>query len=268
MDKKFCLLIFALLVIFTVFAGCTGVSNLHSSWSYTLDIKTDGPIENATIIIPLPVLNGTLVIGDVILTPDDFAKGNVTAEFTRNPPGLDFMGAGDLGYEPCFVVLHADMLVPEEGEYIPPVYRMSNGAWMDITDPNDFIDTLNPVGNISMIVPKYNFKWVQPQIKKTGEWRIVYNNQHVSHTIPVFADYQADPSTEVSISMSFRSRNEWEEGYDAWVGNLIWESSTKQFTGSQNGWFMTGCDLYFDGSAFPNLETPEWQKRIGNSSKG
>lgn len=268
MDKKLYVLIFAFLILFTVFAGCTGISNLHSSWSYTLDIKADGPIENATFIIPLPVLNGIPVIGDMILTPEDFAKGNVTAEFTRYPPGLDLTGADDLGYEPCFVVLHADMLIPGEGEYIPPVYRMSNGAWIDLTDPNDFIDTLNPVGNISMIVPKYSFRWIEPEIKNTGEWRIVYNNQHVSHMIPVYANYLADPSTEVSIKMSLSSCNEWEKGYDAWIGNNIRESFTKQFTGSQNDWFMAGCDLYFDGSAIPNLDNPEWRKRFENFSKG
>ena len=268
MNKKLYVLIFCLLVLLAFFAGCTGGPRAFNPlWEYSIEIKADGPIENVTFIIPLPVLNGTPIIGDVVLKPDDFAKGNVTAEFTRNPPGLDLTGADDLGYEPCFVVLHADMLVPEESKYPPNVYRIDKGDNVQVYDIDDFINTLNPIGNESLIVPKYNFIWQEPKILEIKKTNIIYAEQSSFHMIPVFVSYQSESYVDLDLNIYFRRWNQWKQGYDAWTGNNLHECYFGEFRGPQDSWLLIDGYLKLEDGIFPNLESPEWQELIKNSSK-
>lgn len=121
-SKSFLLLV--IIGLITITAGCSESVEprlFHSSSGYKLHIQTDEPLSNVTFYIPLPVKNGTPVVGAAELTPGVFERNNFSIEIrgvaTRNgyhrvvcTPGQssdmvkDSYGYNDPGYTTTYTI--------------------------------------------------------------------------------------------------------------------------------------------------------------------
>lgn len=249
-------------------AGC--VTDLDprmssSTFEYSISIQSDNVIKNATFIIPLPVKNGTPVLGNEILNVKDFQKEGIDIEFIKKPSDLDLITSTNIEYyTPCFVVIHGDYLVPDKTTH--KIYQMEKSVRIVPSKPDfSLINTLYPIGNESLIVPKYNFTWKSPQIGEVQNTNIRYTPQSIPEKTAIFSQYNTSDKTRVSVFFSLQGRNTWKQGYDAWVGNTYSEFFSRHYTGPQNGWFLINGEMQLLDGIYPNYDHPEWQKALNGS---
>ncbi|WP_148277566.1 hypothetical protein [Methanoregula formicica] len=130
------------------------------------------------------------------------------------------------------------------------------------------VNTLYPIGNGSLIVPKYNFTWESPRIRDIQNTNIHYIPRKIPEKTAIFARYNASDKTRVSVSFSLQGRNTWKQGYDDWVGNTYSEFFSGYYTGPQSGWRSIHGEMQLLDGIYPNPAHPEWQKtlnRTGNN---
>jgi hypothetical protein len=252
------------LALLTIVSGCTNDFEphmFHNISQYSIAIQSNGPIENATFIIPLPVKNGNPTIGPAILEKNDFIQENISIEFTKTPPGLNLSDAETLvGYDPCFVVIHADKLVSADPGTYATIYHFEKKVNNPMGTFNGFINTRNPIGNEPLITPKFNFTWQEPQVGKIDTTHIRYNPQKIPQITMIYSNYQASPSTHVGIFFALQGSNEWNEGFDEWKMNSYRDSFSRTFYGgSQAGWFFTDGDLELLYGIYPNTTHSAWR---------
>jgi len=269
------LVIFSLLISLTLLSGCTDSFNprlFTSAYEYNLQIQSDTSLHKVTFIIPLPVKNGMPVVGNDALTADDFQQLGISAYLTQSPPGLNLSDAVSLpaGYQPWFVVIRADELAPANGS--SAVYTMKKDDYIDPPQLSHFRVTPNPVGTESLIVPKFNFTWKDPEVKNAKRYAIWYNPYQIPHNTLLYADYYAVPSANVSVSFGYYGQNMWFEEYDNSYTNSYQESFSVQLNGEQHGWYSTPGFIrsgafpgYSSGfEEYPNATNPEWQQVLNN----
>jgi hypothetical protein len=277
MGKKDSMKIFLVvisLVSLILISGCLDSFNprlFTSSYEYNLQIQTDRPLYNVTFIIPLPVKDGIPVVGNKTLTADDFRQPGISAELTQSPPGLNLTGSVPLqGYQPWFVILKADELVPVNGSSV--VYSMEKNNIHYYTQLTNFRVVPNPVGTESLIVPKFNFTWKDPEKEKIDQYIIWYKPYVIPQDTTVFVDYQTLSSANITLALSYSVRNSWIEAYDDWYINDNKEIFSEQFTGIKNGWNNISGLMYsghypgvtWDIENYPNVTNPEWQQVLNH----
>ena len=263
------LLVVFSLVSLIIISGCLDSFNprlFQSTTAYDLQIQSASPIHNATFIIPLPVKDGIPMVGNKTLTADDFRQPGISATLTQSPPGLNLTGAVPIqDYQPWFVILRADELVPANGS--SGVYSVEMRNIHYYTQLTNFRVIPNPVGTESLIVPKFNFTWKDPEVKKTEFYVIQYSPYRVPHDTLLYTDYQTVPSAHVTISFSYLVKNMWFEEYDDSFSNDYQDQFIEPFIGENHGW----CSVH--GSIrsvsewnlwYPNATNPEWQQVLNH----
>lgn len=264
------LVIFSLLISLTLISGCTDSFNprlFTSAYEYNLQIQSDTSLHNVTFIIPLPVRDGAPLVGNQTLTAEDFRQPGVSAVLTQSPPDLNMSGAVSLpaGYQPWFVVIRADELAPANGS--SAVYTMKKDDYIDSAQLSHFRVTPDPVGTESLIVPKFNFTWKDPEVKNAKRYAIWYNPYQIPQETQIYADYNTTSSARVTISFSYFEKNMWFEGYDDSFSNKYQDQFIKQYNGEKHEWnFVNGTiksvsdwDVWY-----PNATNPEWQQVLNN----
>jgi hypothetical protein len=255
------------LIILIITSGCTDdfkPKMFRSIAKYTVDVQSNGPVENVTFIIPLPVKNGTPMIGSEILEKKDFIQDNISIEFSNNPQGLNRTGAETLqGYEPLFLVIRADRMVSANPGPFATIYHFEKETDYPVGHFNSFINTQNPVGNESLITPKFNFIWQEPKIEKIGITDIFYQPQKIPEQTTIYVNYQASSQTHVGIYFDVEGSNYWNEGLDEWKMNTYRDDFSKTFSGgSQTGWYFVDGNLELLYGIYPNTTNPEWQQAL------
>jgi len=257
------------LISLIIISGCTDSFHprlFSSAYEYNLQIQSDRPLHNATFIIPLPVKDGVPLVGNQTLTADDFRQPGVSATLTQSPPGLNLTGAVSLqGYQPWFVVIRADELAPVNGS--SEVYSAEKSNIHYYTQLKNFRVAPNPRGIESLIVPKFNFTWKDPEVKKATLYAIWYTPYKIPQETQIYADYNTTSSARVIISFSYFEKNMWFEGYDDSFSNKYQDQFIKQYDGEKHEWnFMNGTiqsvsdwDLWY-----PNTTNPEWQQVLNH----
>ena len=254
-----------------IISGCTTTDfkpkMFHAAAKYTIDIQSNGPVENVTFIIPLPAKNGTPMTGSQILDQKDFFQDNVSTEFSKTPPGLNLTGAETLkGYEPVFIIIRAEKFVSANPGPFATIYHFEKETDNPGGQFYGFINTQHPVGNESLITPKFNFIWQEPVIAKTGITDIFYQPRKIPEQTKIYVNYQAPSQTRVGIYFDVEGSNYWNEGLDEWKMNAYRDDFSKTFYGgSQEGWYLADGNLELLYGIYPNATNPEWQMALNQT---
>jgi hypothetical protein len=233
-------------------------------------IATSEPITNATFYLPLPVKNSIPVMGDTVLAEGDFLTKDYSISFTRSPPGLNLAGAYlVLDNEPLFLRIFAYSMIPETGHFYPNAsLEVRIEKQSSHNNPRLFLNTLFPVGNESVILPKFDFFPPAP-IRETGPYMdfIGYRYVRTSQRVPVYADYSASPSAIVSVFLSIHGYNGWRQETRS-LGNSYTDSAYWVQSGESHGWQRAQGDYTPGVGVYPVLSSPTWQKVMKGYKEG
>ena len=262
------IILFFSLVLLPVIAGClfldTEPYDFHSGSQYEMVIETSEPITNATFYLPLPVKNSNPVVGDAVLAESDFLMKNYSISFTRSPPGLNLAGAYPiLDNEPLFLRIFADSMIPETGHLYPNAsLEVRIDKQVNHNNPGLFLNTLSPVENESVILPKFDFSPPVP-VQETGPYMdfIGYRYVRTPQHIPIYADYSASSSAVVSVFLSIHGYNGWRQETRS-LGNAYTDSVYWLQRGESHGRQLASGEYTPGVGVYPVLSSPTWQKVI------
>ncbi|MDD1673878.1 MAG: hypothetical protein LUP99_05670 [Methanomicrobiales archaeon] len=211
---------------------------------FNLKIAMDATISNVTLLIPLPVRNGTPQIGSLVLTPSMFEKEGIHASFIRS--NMDW-----------YVKITADSMTPSREEF---EYRMDQYDSQDYLGLPYLVNTRYPEGNESVFLPKSNvtIEYPVPEIS-TRFGAEDYYPVVSKYQIPVFVEYTVTNRTDamrVMLIASVQGYNSWVEQFDSWRMNNYWDEIALTLYDEAHGWYLadgklkSGEGIYLDRNAF------------------
>jgi hypothetical protein len=131
-----------------------------------------------------------------------------------------------------------------KNDKIEPRYDISNKYSKKIPYPsidlsttvfsNQSIDTMNPVGNAPVLMPKYKLNYLGSSTRQPNA--NVYN-----YDSRIYAHYETPPNANVSIFISLHASNEWWIG--GWLSNNYREDIEIKLSGPQDGWTTVNGEL-------------------------
>lgn len=243
-----------------------------SHFSYGLSIYANETITNVTLYVPLPVKNGVPMVGKRVLNVSDFNQGSITASFTHSPPGFNLTGTSNISNSaPWFVKLNADKIPPgpKNGSRIDPAYNIQITDYNTLTTPLIFSNTLSPVGNESIFLPKLDFTPSQPTRKESRslDW-LEYNQLMIPWKTVIYGEYFSSPSADVHGGSNIWGYNSWKEPDDASISNSFSDGYQWVHIGESHGWQTVSGTLNAGVGIYPNLSHPSWQKAIQKIQQG
>lgn len=200
--------------------------SLRSSYDYNVMLTTDSTLSNVTLYLPLPVINNTSSVGTDI----------VEHHFNNNDPSWEY----------ALVDTEHGLMLSMENEKVEPKYTTSNKYSKKIQCPsidfstivfsNQTIDTMNPVGNALVLMPKYN-------LTHNAGASEAYSPQYkqLNYESRMYAYYETSSDANVSISIYLSARNEWWIG--GWQSNSYREDMEIKLFGSRDGWTTASGEL-------------------------
>lgn len=197
-----------------------------SHYSYDLTIETNLPLYNVTFIVPLPIQNGSPKVGTLLLNEDMFKKEGYKVSFVL-VEGI-----------PSIKISTATILPGRENRF-----RVDIGDGQETTGLPYLVNTIIPLGNESVFLPKYNISIRQPQPAS-------YSTSHGIHYYPlissyqtkVYAEYSTSPNTVVQLISHTDGLNSWVE-LDSWLQNKYGDDFSISLNGMANGWYMASGEL-------------------------
>jgi hypothetical protein len=239
------LILLSYFIVYPLFQLSMRPDFFDGMYKYDLKIAVhDATISNVTLLIPLPVRNGTPQIGSLVLTPAMFEKGGIHASFIRNN--------GD-----WYVKITTDSIIPSLDEF---EYRMDQYDSQDYPGLPYLVNTRYPVGNESVFLPKSNMTSRHPVPEISTRWGAEDYNPIVSeYQIPVFSEYTVmnrTPAMWVEVTASVEGLNSWAEQVDSWRQNLYRDEISLTLYDGAQGWYLaegklnSGEGIYLDRNAF------------------
>ncbi|PKL61310.1 MAG: hypothetical protein CVV31_12070 [Methanomicrobiales archaeon HGW-Methanomicrobiales-2] len=239
MRCRLLVVLLALVVAQVFLSGCLSgePQDLYTYFRYELSIRTATPIENVTLLVPIPTRGDQPAIG-----PEQ-----ISGELYTDPGNLR-KGPSD----PSTLPEHYDFaIIPVDGQY----YLRLTTPYMNPAEPIGvryynrtslgdkfrpevvprLIETRHPFGNESLFSPKQNLTLTASSSGTPNE-RGYYNPEgyRYSYTIPVYAHYEN--GTQVSISSEIEGSNRWLEGFDFAGQNRYSDAYSLTITGEPQGW--------------------------------
>ena len=201
--------------------------SLMSSYEYYIELATDSTLSNVTLYLPLPVINNTSSVGMDILEHG-------------------FNDDDDPSWKYALVNTEHGLMLSIKNEKIEPKYTTSSKNSKKIQRPNMFteilfsnqtINTMNPLGNEMVLMPKYN-------LTHNVNARRPYTqaSEQFDYESRMYAYYDTSSDANVSISIYLNGRNEWWIG--GWLHNSYWENMEIKLSGSQDGWTTVNGQLF------------------------
>ena len=251
-------------------SGCVSTveypRDLQKTSEYLVQIDTNSTLQNATFLIPLPVKNNQPVVGDRKLSPDDFSKNGYSIDFPQKYPewtmneSISYISLGP-NY-PHYIRLHADLW---------PKGKIEWDAHYDTDDlatPLLFFNTLSPIGNESVLLPKIDFSppeypLVLRRIPKYSDE--YYTPEVTEESSLVYADYISPNATPPFVSIEIRADNYWRDMDDT-GGSNYYTDEVEGNIENNHGWNVLSGELSVANGPYPDLSSPRWQKLIRNSS--
>lgn len=184
--------------------------SLRSSYDYDVVLTTDSTLSNVTLYLPLPVINNTSSVGMDI----------VEHHFNNNEPSWEYA-----------------LVDTEHGLMLSMKNEKPRGIDLStIVFSNQTINTINPLGNEMVLMPKYK---LTHNVDAGG----VYSrtSEQFDYESRMYAYYETSSNANVSISIYLDARNEWWIG--GWQSNSYWEVMEIKLFGSQNGWTTVNGEL-------------------------
>lgn len=185
-------------------------SSLMSSYNYNVILTKDSTLSNVTLYLPLPVINNTSPVGMDI----------VEHHFNNNDPSWEYA-----------------LVDTEHG----PMLSMKNekARSIDLSTTvfsNQTIDTMNPLGNEMVLMPKYK---LTHKVNAKGAYS--RTSKQFDYESRMYAYYETSSNANVSISIYLDARNEWWIG--GWQHNSYWENMEIKLSGPQDGWTTVNGEL-------------------------
>ncbi len=249
------LLVFVLVLGFFAYLACQLEQGVRSSerhdFHYSIDISYSTTIENVTILIPIPELNGTPIIGDMVVRGD--AHGvpdgwNLSIEEMNGTPMLAIRADGMVpeyhGYpipiEPGQSPLPATIAPRTEYSLETPVLRpIQIGMMLHV---NRTIETRDPVGREPVFAPDGEF------VIMVESARPHIQGMEFVHPVPVYVWFEREQPGEFSLQASIRGINSiWRGG---WIFNSFQDSVSVELK-EPPGWteaagiLRTGEGVYY-----------------------
>ncbi|WP_229390345.1 hypothetical protein [Methanosarcina sp. DH2] len=200
--------------------------NRISSYDYYVELTTDSTLSNVTLYLPLPVINNTSSVGMDIIEHG-------------------FNDDDDPSWKYALVDTEHGLMLSIKNAKIEPKYATRSKDSKKIPRPNMFsetlfsnqtINTMNPLGNEVVLMPKYNLTHNvtrRPYPQASGQF---------DYDSKIYAYYNTSSNANVSISIYLSGTNGW------WIGgalhNSYWENMEVKLSGSQDGWTTVNGQLF------------------------
>jgi hypothetical protein len=201
--------------------------NHMSSYGYDVMLTTDSTLNNVTLYLPLPVINNTSSVGTDI----------VEHHFNNY----------DHSWKYALVNTEHGLMLSMKNEKIAPKYVTQSRDSKKILSPsadfstlvftNQTIDTMNPLGNEMVLMPKYN-------LTHNVNSRRPYTqaSEQFDYESKMYACYDTSSDANVSISIYLNGSNGW--WIWGWLYNSYWETMEIMLSGSQDGWTTVNGQLF------------------------
>ena len=264
------LTIFFLLLI--LYASCISTleypRELQRSERFQLRIDTDGPLQDATFYVPLPMKNGIPSIDDRILDKNDFIKTGFIVDFTLTPPERDATGAHLDEFtadtkDPWYLEIHATTWPKGSSDW-----DVSDVGPKYISSPLSFYNTLYPIGNESILLPKSEF--IQPHTPivqgiNSNYGDTFYIPQESRQSIEIYANYTGSEKTLVTVFVFIEGINSWRDVDDTNPSNRY----TDEVYGilyNKLGWNKLSGTFTAANGDYPDISSSKWQNLIQKSN--
>ena len=220
--------------------------SFSSRYSYSATLTLDKTLDNVTLMLPLPSFHESSQIGDAIVAgeaygiPDDWdcslveVDGGVMLKIEAEQIIPDYQNhiapiPIEPGEElpPTPVIIYSTEYSEETPDLIPIRFGVS------IFDMKE-IDTKNPLGNEPIISSKQNLTQAENPSSTPGPSSGEGTASFYHFESPIYAAYDTDPDTTVSIEIGHRGENSW--WVLGWSGNRYTESFGITLTGPDPGW--------------------------------
>ncbi|WP_284011358.1 hypothetical protein [Haloarcula pelagica] len=231
-----------------------------STYEYRVGISADGTLEDATFYVPVPVEGNSSRLGEEFVRTVEYSRYTPPVRgYDGDPAPVNFTYAVVSTAEGPMLSITADRIAvetvyyrnveqgdtgyyerisPEEYDPGNPEMGVQNDGSFEFTvtlGANETIDTATPIGDEPLFPTRYN----RTEVDCFG--RSTETNHCYEYDGRVYADYDTDDDTVVSVSAEVSGRNEWFAG--GWRGNEYREWSRVQFAGPQSGWQVTDGEL-------------------------
>jgi hypothetical protein len=206
------------------------------------------------------VKNDIPQVGEIPISRSDFERSNVSAEIVKSPPGIDEVNPPrEQPY--WYILIRMDTLSPTERYYVE-VSDYHTG----LVPPIEFIQTLTPIGNESIILPKLNFSFSNPcPPVQQVQSHLYYQENIIAQQTQMFAEYHATPETRVFMQFYQTGVNQWREGYDDWLYNSYDDSFIWENEGSSHGWYLVSGEFSAGTGSYPDPSHPGWKNILKTS---
>lgn len=254
------ILIVVLIAAFALILGYFSMSapqSAHSVYSYELKLSTTGPLENATLLIPLPSYynaesgkNETVVdMSDVTFKNFDRENVSIQIEEVNGVPMLN---------------ISADLISPVYKNRITPIPISPGQNESELPEPTQIysdhyseetpllvemeihmydtsvgheIDTRTPAGNEPLFMPYQ----ITGNISSSdgamyGDYYVGAGSSGYLFETPFTLSYTADDGNVLTISSEFQGMNEWWTG--GWQSNSYHERVRHEFPGGCTGTYQ------------------------------
>jgi hypothetical protein len=257
-------------IFFMIISGCVTESPPRmcvSNADFYIQIQTDHPISNVTLLLPLPVKDGVPTIGALRINESMFNNENYSIEFFQQPLANDQNTTDSIiNAHPWYLKIYTDRIDP--GMLRNPVLDFDISSRSRSVNPAVFSNTLHPVGNESVLLPKNDLslpiRILVPS--RSAEW-IEYAPFQTKQTLSVYAYYSAEPTTRVEILSGIHESNSWVEpaapgsqysGIDG-GGNSYSDYYSWTWFGDSRGWHDVVGEFSSQQCVYPNPDHPRWQ---------
>lgn len=184
--------------------------SLRSSYGYDVVLTTDSTLSNVTLYLPLPVINNTSSVGVDI----------VEHHFNNNEPSWEY----------ALVDTEHGLMLSMKNEK-PRSIDLST-----IVFSNQTINTINPLGNEMVLMPKYKLTHNVNDSEAYSR-----TSEQFDYESRMYAYYETSSNANVSISIYLDALNEWWIG--GWQSNNYREVMEIKLFGPQDGWTTVNGEL-------------------------
>lgn len=224
--------------------------SIMSNYEYNIIIETNRTLQNITFYFPVPVFENESKIGLEMVNGDYYNKPsnwNLSLENTEH--GLMFKIEADK-IQPVYHSLPVAVPEPEPGseniedevpeekqivesnEYSEETPVLKSIDFGNSVKADHLINTKFPIGNESVLLPKYNLRESEEGSVIPLSERI--NPEYFDYESLVYAHYDTSPDAEVQIFVQMDGLNEW--WIYGWQYNDYSDRISVRLSGPQEGW--------------------------------